>query len=227
MTPILGKDALISFQGGSGWVPYGCAETFSLKTTTETKSVKTVGDGAHKKTAPQIEGYTISLSGIVLLDSGFGFFDLLDNQNQFLRVAWQILCSDSVGNVKRIEGQATITDTNFDGPSTDFVTGSIELEGFGAYQKYNNNGICASVISDATIVILTGLTSGITFIANSDTEYISYNIYKDDVLTYSGTVYKTAFYGHHAMGASAFHYRVEATPYCITDVAGAAFTKQF
>lgn len=163
MTPIEGKDALIRFYKGDDYFNYACATDLSISFDMDTKSVKTVGDGTTRKFKGQITGYSISLSGLVMLDDVTDptAFDLIEYHRQMVDVQFEILFQDIAHSLlKIISGNALVTQAQLGAPSEGFVSGGFTLLGNGAVDIQNANINCAITITNVTRGSGTPITGG-------------------------------------------------------------------
>src|SRR5690349_2149853 len=93
MEALHGIDGVLFIKKLDQWVPYGCAENVDIDVTTESISVKTIGDGMWSTTRPQRHSYTVSCSGIVQYtdpDNQHNIFDSLTYQLAGSHVEWMI-----------------------------------------------------------------------------------------------------------------------------------------
>lgn len=187
MEVLHGIDALLYFKNGEGdWLLYGCCETFEVSISTETKSVKTIGDGTNKRSRRQVIGYSVSASGIIRYDDPtgtFNNFDLLEYQMQGVDIEWKAAYPENDGTeFTYLYGTLLITNTTITAPN-DFVNGSFEAEGQGELLR----GIppsCSAEINDYTVT----------------QDDFSYALYSVAILTLvSGTVPQ-------------YHYRIDGGP---------------
>lgn len=154
MEVLNGIDALLYFKNGDGnYLLYGCCETFEVNINTETKSVKTIGDGTCARSRRQEISYSVSASGIIRIDdpSGtFNNFDLLEYQMQGVDIEWRAIYkkNDHSTAYTYLYGTMLIVQTSIVAPA-DFVNGSFEAEGQGELLR----GVppsCSSAITDYT-----------------------------------------------------------------------------
>jgi len=130
--PILGTDVIIQFYKGGYFYNYGCAENVEIQFSMETKSVKTVGDGVHKRQKGQSLSYQIELSGLLVDDNTLPVaFDLFDYHRNMADVNFRLLFYDNTGLKKTITGYALPITVNLGGGSEGFGSGNITLAGNG------------------------------------------------------------------------------------------------
>lgn len=132
MAEVLGRDALIYFNLTGIYREYGCAESISISFDAELIETSTVGTGKDATYDYQKSTYSISLSGLVQNESlQITAWDLFFQQRQFLTVPYRIIFTDTVGNIKSLNGYVVIPNITMSAEQTDFMTGSIQLQGTG------------------------------------------------------------------------------------------------
>lgn len=130
--PVLGSDVIIQFNKNDSYFNYGCATSVEIQFAMETKSVKTIGDGAWKRVRCQSKSLQIQLEGIIKADEELPVaFDLLDYFKNMVDVQYRLLFYDETGVMKVIEGYALPVNVNLGGGSEGHATGSITLVGNG------------------------------------------------------------------------------------------------
>lgn len=174
--PVKGTDAIIQIFKAGSYRDYLCATDITIDIKTELKSVKTIGDGVWKRSRPQSIGYTITLNGLLKLNTGDSpmAFDLLYNQLQFVDIQFRITFTDEDNNIKAVIGNATVESSQFGGGSDGFATGQFTIVGNGELGYTNSLLPC-----DVTI-------TGISATWDSTVGKYSINVSK----TGTGTVYR-------------------------------------
>lgn len=152
-TVINGKNVAIQFYKGDDYYPFMCAKSVSITFNTETKSVKTLGDGPWAKPRGQAIGYRIACDGLVsypFVDEEVIAFDLLFYQINFLTVAFRIIFNDQQdGLLKVITGHALPIECNLSA-NPDFLDSSFTLVGDGAPQISDNITSCSATVGSVT-----------------------------------------------------------------------------
>lgn len=134
MEVILGKDGFIQFKKNEDWTDYGCLEAVEIVISSETKQVRTIGDGRWKKPRTKTLSYRITGSGLVRYDDStiVNGFDLADYQVAGTEIEYRIVFKKwDATDYTMISGFALPTSNTFSAPS-DFVSHAFELEGSGA-----------------------------------------------------------------------------------------------
>lgn len=130
--PVLGTDVIIKFVKNDNYITYGCATNIEITYNLETKSTKTVGDGAWSRVRGQKISATINLSGVIAIDQNTPTaFDLLEYLKNMTDVAYSISFIDDAGGLMMIDGNALPTTVRLSGGSDGFATGDITLENNG------------------------------------------------------------------------------------------------
>lgn len=132
---IIGKDVILRLiLKDFNFTDFVCDTGVKFDGDTTTISTKTIGTGSWRRTAPQDQGYTISLSGLIPLD------DANTNNGMDLFNAWRerkyvpfllIYTDDETTNLVTMQGTVLITGCSLDGPATGFATVDITMEGQG------------------------------------------------------------------------------------------------
>jgi hypothetical protein len=152
MDTLLGRDAILEFEKEGEYVAYACCETFEVVFTTETKSVKTIGDGQWDQTRAQRHSCTITASGIIRYDdtSLVNGFDLYEYQRQGVAVPFRATFAQADGETyTMIYGNALIVSSTFSAP-IDFVNHSFEMRVLGE-PTVGIMPTCTAEISDYTV----------------------------------------------------------------------------
>lgn len=136
MEVLFGIDAVLFFKKNEVWTPVGCAENFEIRVDTETKSVKTVGDGQWSTTRAQKHAYSVSCSGLWQYDGGDDKTtqdDIMAYQVAGTHIEWYVSFkkNDKTTQYTEFGGFLLIKNTTTAAPN-DFVNVSFEGEGKGA-----------------------------------------------------------------------------------------------
>jgi hypothetical protein len=153
MEVLHGIDGVLFFKKNEDWVVFGCAESVEADVTTETISVKTIGDGLWSTTRPQRHSYTLSCSGVVQYtdpDNQHNVFDSLEYQIAGTHIEWYISFkqNDKTTEYTQLRGFALVKHCNIAAPN-DFVNCSVELEGKGELLR-GAPPTCSLAITDYT-----------------------------------------------------------------------------
>jgi hypothetical protein len=161
MEVLLGRDALLQFEKEGEYVDYACCESFEVSFSTETKSVKTLGDGQWARERAQKHSCSITASGVIRIDdtTKVNGFDLYEYQRQGAHVAFRAIFkeNDSSTVYTMIYGYALVVSSTFSAP-VDFVNHSIEMRVMGE-PTVGIMPTCSAEISDYTVD-----REGITFV---------------------------------------------------------------
>lgn len=164
---IYGQDVILELYKVDGYYPVACAENVSIQFTMETKSVKTIGDGANRRVRGKAKGYEVSFDGVIGYGTGnASAWDLYEHYNQMTDILFRIIFRDNDSNlVKAIIGQVLPTDINLTGPN-DLAGQSMTLIGNGPVSVQDNLLSCQATIGDIefseTSVIATFTYSGVS-----------------------------------------------------------------
>lgn len=131
MNVILGRDAYIEFYQDETWQAFVCCESVEISFTTETKSVKTIGDGIWSRVRGQKNSYSVTLSGIVPYDGDVNAFYLMENQWSMVEIPFRMIFKQNDGTeYTQIRGTGLVTGTTLGAP-VDFLNCSITIQGVG------------------------------------------------------------------------------------------------
>lgn len=148
---VLGKNAILQVYKAGQYRDFAVATDVSIDFKTDTKSVKTIGDGVWKRSRAQAIGYTISLSGLIKVgefDDPLAF-DLLEYQKQFTDLQYRIIFQEGAA-LKVIEGKALVDSTQFSGPSDGFATSQFNMTGNGEPTISDSLIPCNVTVTDIT-----------------------------------------------------------------------------
>lgn len=131
MTPIRGKNAYIEFDIG-GFKKFGCAQTVSADGEAELRSVKTKGDGRHRRFRQYSTQYSISLSGLMVFDDPnmANAIDLAGNWKAGTSIAYRIYFDDDSGHISGLYGEVLVENFSLSG-DTKFGRASFTFRGQG------------------------------------------------------------------------------------------------
>lgn len=229
MTPIQGKDAVLSFDNGNGFVPAVCTESVAIAIDTDTVESRTVGDGDWKKPVPQINGFSMTLSGVMVFDNGdgnnsFKFWDILQNQSLLLTMPFRLTFTDAAGNIKSMQGVVLIKGSNINGTVGQVVKGSFQLLGQGKPLMFDGIVPCPTSI---TAIAVAGQTSSdgtvtITYTYTGDVYQVKYRF--DNTGSYAIAIVGTPIV---VPGLSINRHTVEVIPICLNGYSGAGMSQQF
>jgi hypothetical protein len=150
MNPIIAKDAVILFKKNDTWLAYQCATDVEIAFKLETKSVKTIGDGAYKKPRGQVIGYQISTGGLIKFDDEAypHSFDLLAYLLAMTPVEYRLVfTTEDSSQLRKIEGLALPVDVALGGGSEGFAYGNTVLDGDGAPEIGDAISSCTAEIT--------------------------------------------------------------------------------
>lgn len=148
MSPILGENVPLQFYKDGDFQDFACITDCSIEFTTESKEVRTIGDGPHRKTRGQRLSYNVSGSGLIELQESFPVaFWLLNYQQQMLHVQFRMLFEDpTTALVKIVEGTALVIRVGLNAGSTGFAVADFEMEGDGAAIITDSATVCNATI---------------------------------------------------------------------------------
>lgn len=188
---VQGKNAIMQIYKGGQYRDFAVATDLTVEFKTDTKSVKTIGDGVWKRSRAQSIGYTISLNGLIKVgtfDDPIAF-DLLNYQVQFTDLQYRIIYQEG-SDLKVIQGNALVDSTQLAGPSDGFATATFNMVGNGQPLILDSLIPCNLTISSITtgtadtsahtIPITINLTGTgtlyrIEYTVNGGNRYISYS----------------------------------------------------
>lgn len=229
MTPIQGKDAVLSFDNGSGFVPAVCTESVTIAIDTDTVESRTVGDGDWKKPVPQINGYSLTLSGVMVFDNGdgnnsFKFWDILQNQSLLLTLPFRLSFTDAVGTIKSMQGVVMIKGSNINGTVGQVVKGSFQLLGQGKPLMFDGIVPCPTAIATITVTGQTsaGGTVAVAYTYTGDVYQVKYRI--DNTGSYVIAQVGAAI---NIPGLSVNTHSIEIIPICVNGYDGTGLIQTF
>ena len=160
--PILGKDVLFQIQRADIYENYACAATVGIDFVMETKPTKTIGDGVWKRQRGQALSYTINLEGVIMMRKEddeeievSGSFHLINYYLSMAPVAFRLIFTDNLGNIKVFEGYALPTNISLTGGSEGHATDSVTLEGVGEPDIRDELVVCPARITDTHTEVIT------------------------------------------------------------------------
>lgn len=158
MNPIIAKDAVIMFKKNDTWLPYQCASDVEVSFKLETKSVKTIGDGNHRKPRGQVIGHQISTGALIKFDDETypHSFDLLAYLIAMTPIEYRLVfTTEDSSQLRKIEGLALPTEVTLGGGSEGFAYGNVTLAGDGAPLVIDvlDTG-CSAEITDGEMVVI-------------------------------------------------------------------------
>lgn len=156
---IRGKHAILFFLKDSEYVPFRCTTDCALTINTETKQVRTVGDGRWAKPRGQRQSYGLSMTGLIELQATdpVTFWVIENYVMQMLPIPYRLIFDDPDTSLQKlVTGQAIIKTATVNGVPVGFATSSFEMEGDGA-----------PVITDG-VLICEGTIGSISFTAGDN-----------------------------------------------------------
>lgn len=146
-----GKDAVLAFDR-NGFVPFVCAENFTLEVIGASQSAFTEGDGVWAKNKYSGLSYKLTLSGLLKYDlSNFTSFDIFQNMIGFSELHFQMQFHDDAGDIKSFEGNVIIDANTFNVGATSLSSGSFSFTGDGPLMFYDGIIPCPSSILSITV----------------------------------------------------------------------------
>jgi hypothetical protein len=232
MSHIKGKDAFLLIDGGSGYVPFVCAVSFSLKTSTETKEVMTVGDGNWSKPKAQKKSYTITFEGVQPIDiddpAGYHAFDFIENQAQDVNFQYKIwYTSDGSSVVKMITGEALVIDSDLSSGADGFMDSSFTCAGFGAYERFNSNVACNATLSTVTYSAQGLLFVDINYTGLTGSDTIVYSVDGSTRRTLAGMSTNGTITITNGVGMNPGLHSIEVWPVCANGEEGTSLTTNY
>ncbi len=224
---IQGKDVVLSFYKGGGYMPFLCAKDMTIAVTTDEIETKTVGDGFWKKYAYKELSYTVSLNSILRFDdTNVCGWDLLDLQVNFLKAQFKMSFVDAENTARRyLSGNCLVKTSSITNTVNDVVQDTFELIGDGAL------GIAQSTIGcNATIgTVEISLFEPTTHLWNIDYSGLSANTVRIDYTIDGGaplSIFPTSTSGtvQQHLPTPGVH-TLAFTPYCDNGDAGTLLTK--
>lgn len=151
--PVKGLLTVLQFMKAGEYRDFLCATDSSIDFETETKPVKTVGDGIYKRYVGQSIGYTVTLNGLIKLNTGDdpAAFDLLDYQLAMTGIEFRMIFEDEDGNIKVVFGEALIDKTTLAAPSDGFSNANFSFKGNGEPTILDSLVACDSAITVANV----------------------------------------------------------------------------
>lgn len=153
MEPVQGKNVVLFFFKDGGYQEFVCATECSIKIDTELKDVRTINGGKWKKKRGQSLSYRVSLSGLIMLETGSPrTFWLVDNQIQFLDLQWRMMFEDvESGLIKIADGFALIASSELTSSSTSFANSNFEFDGNGELTLTDSATSCNATIGEISV----------------------------------------------------------------------------
>lgn len=153
MAYIKGKKAVLQFYKDGDYVNFLCATDCSIEFTTETKDVRTIGDGIWKKKRGQSKAWTVSLNGLIELQetSPVAFWLIKNYDFQMLPAPMRmVFTDDDTALVTNITGNVLFVKSTLNGVATGFAGSSFSMEGDGAPVITDSTTICEATIGEIT-----------------------------------------------------------------------------
>jgi hypothetical protein len=223
MDPIQGINAVLSFYGDGGWVPYVCTSSSTLTIDGDLIPVRTIGDGQWKKYEYQTLGYQISLSGVfVFNDDNFRGMDLINTQLAQLSIPWRLTFSDDVGNIYTYQGTILIKTSELSSSVGEVVKATHTLTGSGSLAFFAGYVPCATTINSIGFTNLTDPNGDINvnFEYTGDFYQVMYSI---DGSTPGYSTNLTLSFNGVAVGA----HTITLIPICANGFQGTGMTQTF
>lgn len=133
---VWGTDCIFQVDHLGTLLPVFCAKSFSLSRKTNVVEITGASDGFSKDFDYDTLEYTLSLDGlIVVLEPGDNpiIFDLMNVQSQFLELAYKMIFTDPLLNVKTIEGVVLVLQSDLNVAAGAFGEFSVEFLGKGDF----------------------------------------------------------------------------------------------
>lgn len=207
--PVKGSNVLLQIYKDGDYQDFLCATECSIDFETESKSVKTIGDGVWKRYRPQSIGYTVNLTGLVRLDVADPVsFDLLDYQMQFTDLTYRMTFEDDAANIKAIYGTGIVEKTSLSGNSDGFANSQFTIKGNGEPTVLDTLDVCALTVTAFTATFYAigeggenSYTLAVTVTGSGTLDRIEYQIDGGarQVAGYSAPYYITATSGSHSI----------------------------
>lgn len=177
MKTIKGSDVILEVYKGSDYHPLACMENVSISFSTETVSVKTVGDGPNARVRARKKSFSVSCDGIIAYDTeNPNAFDLLDYYKNMVDVPFRLVFYDQEdGVLKAVLGNAVITELNMTGPS-DFAGISATLSGSGIPSIQDNLLSCQAEIGSVSVGMTTLLGVSFNYSGVSGAARLEYSV---------------------------------------------------
>lgn len=183
---IKGEDVLIQFRLNSAdFTDLICATECAIEGITETADVATLGTGSWKSIVPLTNGYKITLSGLIPLDTGTNNnpFDLFQRWINKSSIMFRMIFTQNDPSflLRILEGEAIITSDTLNGPATGFATSEITLDGNGPLMS-------ATTLCSTTLGTLSGSDGSYSFSSiPGSTVAIKYELFRNGILRNKGT----------------------------------------
>lgn len=136
---IQGNDCLFQINTTGTFSNLVCSKSFILNIDSETKETTTRGDGGWRDYDYKTIGYTITLSGLLQIMDSQGrniYYDLLQQQINFLELPYRIIYTDPSLNVALITGTVIVTKSTINTSAGNLVESDIELIGKGNFNSF-------------------------------------------------------------------------------------------
>lgn len=178
---IKGEDVLIQFRLNSAdFTDLICATECAIEGITETADVATLGTGSWKSIVPLTNGYKITLSGLIPLDTGTNNnpFDLFQRWISKSPIKFRMIFTqnDPTFWLRVLEGEVIVTSESLNGPSTGFATADLTLDGNGPL-------LLGTTLCNATLGTISGSGGSYTFSTIPlSTAAINYELFRNGVL---------------------------------------------
>jgi hypothetical protein len=144
---IQGIDAVLSFKK-STFLPFVCSSNVDIEITTDTTSVKTIGDGIWDKQKAVKNSYTITLSGVLKFDNAnFSGWDVITNQIGWVDLEFLLSFTDDAGNIKSFSGFLVVQKTTLNAAVGQVVKDDFSFVGNGGLKYFDGLIPCPSAIT--------------------------------------------------------------------------------
>jgi hypothetical protein len=229
MNVIHGRDAYIEFYKNDEYRPFICCESVEISVSTETKNVKTIGDGIWTRSKGQRNSYTLTVSGIVPYgEADVTALDLLEYQMQMTSILFRMVFKQNDGTtLTMIMGECLVTGTTLTSP-VDFLNASLSFQGVGPFELGIPPTCTAEIVSytvtqDASFWNIYHVS--IFSVTTGSVPRYDYRIDEEEELTAldSGFTFNVAGIGGSGLGAHV----LEIWPVCSNGIKGTKTTYNF
>lgn len=166
MNTIQGNSVILNLQKND-WSAYMCATDITVTSTADILPIRTVGDGHFAKNTYQKIGWTVAISGLLIMnditDTNWTGFDMLSNQLNFSHVRIRLAFTDANGDIKSIAGWCMVSDLSFNASTGALAKSDCTLTSNGELQFFDGLIACDSLITSITPAGLTDPDGNITF----------------------------------------------------------------
>lgn len=171
MTPIHGRDCLLSIDIDGEFLPALCATDFTLNVRQDIVLATAPGTGFWRQRRRKgISEWDVSLSGLTKVDNSDGqisWFYLVQESVRGSVLTIQLLYEDESGNTVVITGDALIPEMSLSAPVQGFTSGTIGFVGTGGFTQETNVPVAPSGVCAVQETIYTTLAEGETSVTDA------------------------------------------------------------